>query len=146
VERRVGAGLKRGAAVDVMPSRADLRRFGMTIGAAVSVFPGLALPWLLQRTYPTWPWITGGLLVTAATVTPSALRVIYTPLTWLSQLLGRLTSLLLAAVVFFLFMTPVAWLMRVAQNDPMRRRLDRSVESYRVASRNSHPSEMERPF
>lgn len=146
MERRVGAGLKRGATVDAMPSRADLRRFGMTIGAAVSVFPGMALPWLLQRAYPTWPWITGALLVTAATVTPSALRAIYTPMMWLSQLLGRLTSVLLAGVVFFLCMTPIAWVMRLTQNDPMRRRLDRSVESYRVSSRDSHPSEMERPF
>jgi hypothetical protein len=128
------------------PDRAGLRHFGLVIGPAVVILFGLLLPWLLGRHYPKWPWAAGVLLVAAALTAPNALRIIYTPWMRIALLLNRLTMPLIAAAVFFLVMTPVAWIMRIAGKDPMARGVDRNAPSYRVPSRSPHSSKMERPF
>ena len=57
-----------------------------------------------------------------------------------------MASPIIAGAIFFLVILPVGWIMRRAGNDPMARRLDRGAPSYRVPSRVSDPSSMERPF
>jgi Saxitoxin biosynthesis operon protein SxtJ len=126
--------------------RAGLRKFGLTTGLGLIVLFGVLLPWLLQRLSPRWPWVAGGVLVAAALLAPNALRIIYTPWMRLALLINRLTTPLIGGAVFFLVMTPVAWIMRAVGNDPMSRRIDREAPSYRVKSSNPPSSNMERPF
>jgi hypothetical protein len=128
------------------PDRAGLRHFGLVTGFALIVLFGLLLPWLLKRHSPIWPWVAGSLLVAAALIVPNALRLIYTLWMRLALLLNRLTRPLIAGAVFFLVITPVAWIMRMAGNDPMTRGFDFGAPSYRVPSRRSDSSDMERPF
>ena len=128
------------------PDRAGLRHFGSVTGLALAILLGLVLPWLFKLHYPKWPWAAGVLLVAVALTAPDCLRIIYAPWMRLALLLNRLTMPLIAAAVFFLVITPVAWIMRMAGNDPMARRFDRNAPSYRVPSRNPHSSNMERPF
>ena len=126
--------------------RGGLRRFGLTSGLSLMGLFGVLLPWALRRHYPSWPWALGGLLIATALLIPRALSVVYVPWTRLALLFGRVTSALLAAVVYFVVMTPVAWIIRTAGSDPMKRRLERDAPSYRVPSRRPDPSSMERPF
>jgi hypothetical protein len=37
--------------------RKGLREFGLTTGIAIVVIFGLFFPWLLERPWPTWPWV-----------------------------------------------------------------------------------------
>ena len=128
------------------PSRAELRRFGIATGIALVGLLGLLLPWLLKRPLPRWPWALGALLVVAAMISPNALRIIHVPWMRLALLLNRITTPIIAGAIFFLVILPVGWIMRRVGNDPMARRFDRDAPSYRVPSRVSHPSGMERPF
>jgi hypothetical protein len=128
------------------PDRAGLRRFGLVTGLALLLLFGLLLPWLLKRPYPKWPWAPGALLVVSALIAPNALRVIHEPWMRLALLVNRLTTPILAGAVFFLVISPIGWIMRATGNDPMARRFDRDARSYRVPSRVSRPSSMERPF
>lgn len=128
------------------PERAGLRHFGLVTGLTVIGLFGLALPWLLQRPHPQWPWGLGGLLIALALVMPNALRVVHGVWMRLALLVSRLTTPLIAAVVFFLFISPAGWIMRMAGRDPMARRLDHDAPSYRVPARDCDPSDMDRPF
>jgi len=125
--------------------RAGLRQFGLITGLGICVLFGALLPLLLKRPYPLWPWVTGGVLVTAALIVPNVLRWVYTPWMWAALLINRLTSPLIGGAVFFLVMTPVAFIMRRMGNDPMARSFDRDAGSYRIQSRQS-PGNMRRPF
>jgi hypothetical protein len=137
----------RTAAYDVpAPSRAELRQFGLVCGLAITVVFGLLIPWLMKRPFPLWPWVPGALLVSGALVRPNALRIVHAPWMRVALLLNRLTTPVVAGVVFFLVISPVGWIMRIAGKDPMTRRFDRGSPSYRVASRNSRPGDMERQF
>jgi hypothetical protein len=128
------------------PSRAELRRFGLVTGGALLVLLGCLLPWLLKRPFPRWPWALGASLAAVALIAPNTLRIIHVPWMRLALLINRITTPLIAGAIFFLVILPVGWIMRRAGNDPMARRLERDAPSYRVASRVSPPSSMERPF
>jgi len=126
--------------------RTGLRYFGLVTALALVVVPGLLIPWLFNHTHPIWPWTAGGLLVGAALLVPNALRVIHTPWMWLAFVLNRLSTPLIAALVFLLVVTPAACILRMVGHDPMVRRFDRNARSYRIASANSGRKSMERPF
>lgn len=128
------------------PDRTALRIFGLVSGATILVLFGLVLPWLLKRPYPVWPWVPGGLLAVSALVLPNALRVIHGPWMRVALLLNRLTVPIIAGAVFFLVISPIGWIRRIAGSDPMARRFDRGAPTYRVQSRVSSPGNMERPF
>jgi hypothetical protein len=146
VEARIRPRLTRPGAHEVPRlDRAGLRQFGLVTGLGLGVLFGTLLPLLLKRPYPWWPWATGGVLVIGALIVPEALRFIYSPWMRLAMLLNRLTAPLIGGTVFFLVITPVAWIMRMVGNDPMARRFDREAPSYRVKS-NPNSSSMERPF
>ena len=50
---------------DTIPEldRKGLRQFGIVTGGILAGLFGLFFPWLLEHSYPYWPWIVGGLLV-----------------------------------------------------------------------------------
>jgi membrane-associated phospholipid phosphatase len=122
------------------------RQPGLLIGAGVSVVFGLLLPWALRRPYPKWPWEAGALLVIAALLAPNALRRILEASARVGLLLNRFITLLIAATMFLLVITPAGWIMRIAGKDPMARRFDRDAPSYRVPSTKRDAGSMERPF
>ena len=66
----------------------------------------------------------------------------------LGALLGRVTTPLITGLLFFLGVTPLAWLYRLLGKDPLARRFDRSAPSYWVQRRPSGPApeSMQRQF
>ena len=144
---RIRPRLTRAAAHEVPQlDRAGLRQFGLTTGVGLAVLFGALLPLLLKRPYPWWPWVAGAILVVGALTAPNALRLIYTPWMRVAMLINRITTPIIGGTVFFLVITPVAWIMRIVGNDPMARRFDRAAPSYRVKASKPHSSSMERPF
>lgn len=61
-------------------------------------------------------------------------------------LLNRVTTPLGLGIVFYLVVFPIGFIMRLTGWDAMTRRLDDSVESYRVASAKPKRENAERPF
>ena len=127
--------------------RAGLRQFGLTAGAALAVVVGALLPWIVSwQSYPRWPWYAGALLVLWALLAPATLRGLYRGWMRVAHVLGRITTPLLMGVVFFLVLTPVALVMRLAGRDPMRRALQPGADSYRQDSSPTERRDLERPF
>lgn len=126
--------------------RKGLRRFGLVTGGIVAGLFGLFFPWLLERALPLWPWVVFGILAFWSVGAPLSLRHVYR--TWMrfGLLLSRITTPVVLGIVYFGVITPMALVMRVAGRDPMARRLDEKIQSYRIPSRTVTREHMEKPF
>lgn len=126
--------------------RAGLRNFGITTGAMVALLFGLFFPWLLDLSYPRWPWILFAILAALGLIVPTALRPVYHGWMRFGLLMSRITTPLILGIVFFGVVLPMGIFMRFFKRDPMNRELDESADSYRVASRHATRENLERPF
>ena len=126
--------------------RKGLREFGLTTGGILAALFGLFFPWVLSRPYPLWPWVIAGVLVGWALAAPATLRAFYRLWMRLALLLNRITTPIVMAAVYFLVITPVAFIMRIAGRDPMAQRFDANAKSYRIAIKKRSKDHMERPF
>ena len=123
-----------------------LREFGLTIGAAIVGLFGLFFPWLLERGWPTWPWVIAAAFWSLAAIHPLSLRWIYRGWMRFGLLASRVMTPLVLGIVFFVMISPMALVRRFMGKDPLRRTLDPNQESYRVRSTKSPKEKLERPF
>ena len=123
-----------------------LREFGLVFGSIISLLFGLILPWLFDLSYPLWPWILAATLVLWALVAPATMRGLYRIWMRFGLLLNKITTPIIMGLVFFIAITPTAFIMKVIRRDPMNRKLDENIISYRVSSRNHDKSHIEKPF
>ena len=124
----------------------DLRKFGLVVGG---VFVALGLLFLFRyetRTpYFVWP---GGILMIAGAIIPRALKWIY--IAWMSVafVLGFVMAHLVLAVLFYLILTPLGLVARLAGKDFLSLKLDRAAKSYWIprAQKSKSASDYERQF
>jgi hypothetical protein len=126
--------------------RKGLRDFGLTTGGIVAVLFGLFFPWLLDISFPLWPWIVFGVLGIWALAAPDSLKPVYRWWMRFGLLLNRITTPIILGAVFFLMLAPMALAMRIFGRDPMARKLDADTKSYRVMSKKQPKENMEKPF
>jgi hypothetical protein len=125
--------------------RKGLREFGLVTGGIVAGLFGLFFPWLLERSWPLWPWIVFGVLGIWGLVAPMSLRPVYRGWMRVGLLLSKVMTPLIMGIVFFLLITPVAFIMKLLGNDPMARDFDDS-DSYRVPTKKAKPENLEKPY
>jgi len=128
------------------PDSKGLRDFGLLFGGFVAALFGLVFPYLAGHGFPAWPWMVLGVTAAWSFTAPMSLRPFYRTWMRIGMTIGDLVNKVVLATVFFLVVTPLALVFRALGNDPMARRLDRDVESYRVKSRPRSRESMERPF
>jgi Saxitoxin biosynthesis operon protein SxtJ len=126
--------------------RKGLRNFGLTTGAIVGALFGLVFPWMLERPVPRWPWVIFGVLALLGLAAPSALRPVYQGWMRFGLFMSRITTPIIMGIVFYLVITPMGLVMRLAGKDSMARRLRDGAQSYRIASTATPPKRLEKPF
>lgn len=126
--------------------RKGLREFGLVTGAIVAALFGLFFPWLLNTQIPLWPWVIGAVLVIWAIAAPATLQPVYRLWMKLGLLLSKITTPLILGIVFFLVIFPMGITMRLFGRDPMARRFDENVNSYRKESHKRLKEHMEKPY
>ncbi|MEQ1802087.1 MAG: SxtJ family membrane protein [Gammaproteobacteria bacterium] len=126
--------------------RTGLRKFGLTTGAIVAVLFGLVFPWILERPIPRWPFVILLILGALALAMPDWLRPVYQGWMRLGLLMSRITTPVIMGVVFYLVITPMGLVMRLAGKDSMARRPREPKSSYRIASTATPPERLEKPF
>ena len=124
----------------------DLRKFGLMVGG---VFLALGLFFLLRhKAAGPYFLIPGGLLMLLGLVLPRVLRPVY--LGWMSVafVVGFVMAHVILTLFFFLVITPIGLLARLAGKDFLSLKLDRSGKSYWIPrERKSKTSaEYERQF
>jgi hypothetical protein len=126
--------------------RKGLREFGLVTGGMFAGLFGLFFPWLLGVAYPLWPWIVFAVLGSAGLLIPEALRPVHHWWMRFALMISKVTTPLILAVVFFLVFTPIGLFMKIFGKDAMRRKIDDTIDSYRVASKGSAREDLEKPF
>jgi predicted membrane metal-binding protein len=125
--------------------RKGLREFGLVTGAIVAGLFGLFFPWLLERSWPLWPWAIFGLLAAWGLLAPLSLRPLYRVWMRFGLLLSKITTPIIMGLVFFVLITPMGLIRRLAGRDSMARGFDDS-QTYRVASKKPAPDNLEKPY
>jgi len=125
---------------------AELRNFGLTVGAILAGLFGLVVPWAHHTRIPVWPWALGLTLAGCAAFAPALLR--YPHLVWdrVGKALGWVNSRIVLNLLFFLIFVPAAVIARLAKWDPMKRSFEPAQSTYRIPCGPSSPTGMEKPY
>jgi len=113
------------------PTRRDLRNFGM---AALVLLPILALLLYWLKGLGT-RWIlclcgAGLLIYLLSLIRPPLAKPIYLALMLLALPIGYTLGFLLLAIIYFLVLTPIALIFKLARRDPLCRKFDSHIPSY----------------
>lgn len=124
----------------------QLRSFGLIFAALLLlIFAGL-FPWIAERSIPYWPFWIAAPVAALALVWPRGLKPLYIVWMKFGEVMGRINTFLILSILFYAMVTPIGWLMRLTGKDPMRRKLDRDSDSYRISSEAQSRDHMEKPY
>ena len=124
----------------------ELREFGLLTGGIIAGLFGLILPLIKGHSLPILPWIMVIVLVGLAIILPKSLEPIYRVWMKIGLTLGWVNSRIILSIVFFIILTPMAFIMKLLKRDTMARKFDFQVETYRVSSKINSRSGMEKPY
>jgi len=124
----------------------EQKKFGQVTGLAVAIIFGLLLPWLFDKNYPWWPWCIALVLWLFAYTYPLALRPVSKAWLTVGHWLGWFNTRVILGLMYYTIFFITGLAMRLMGKDPMARKLDGSIESYRVKSCIRSKNHVERPF
>jgi hypothetical protein len=125
---------------------AELRNFGLIVGAIFAGLFGVIVPWTHHARIPLWPWALGLSLAASGAFAPTILRYPYLAWDRLGKALGWINSRIVLNFLFFLIFFPGAVLARLTRWDPMKRNFARDQPTYRVRCDPASPASMEKPY
>jgi hypothetical protein len=124
----------------------ELQEFGLLTGGIIAGLFGLILPLIQGHSLPIIPWIIAITLVGLAIILPKSLDPIYRFWMKIGLYVGWLESRIILSIVFFIILTPMAFIMKLLKRDTMARNFDFEGETYRIPSKIHPSSSMEKPY
>ena len=123
----------------------QLRQFGFLVGG---IFGAIGLwPMVWRHQGPRqWALALAIALVLPALVAPRVLAPVHRAWMAMGEVLAWINTRIILGVVFYAVVTPLGLLMRLISRDPMRRKLDRTSESYRIPCKPRPATHMLRQF
>lgn len=103
-------------------SRAELRKFGLTLGLAFGALAGIAA-WRGHGTAAAILGALSALLIAAGIVAPGTLGPIERAWMGLALAISKVTTPIFLGIVYFLVLTPVGLLRRTVGGHPLRHRM-----------------------
>jgi len=126
-------------------TKKELREFGLVTSGLFIIFFGLLIPWIWNFQWPIWPWIIAFTLSPLALVAPKVLKPVYIVWIRFAEILGWINTRIILTLIFFLIFLPFGLVMRIF-NDPMSRKLDEKIKTYRIQSRQPKNENMEKIY
>ena len=127
-------------------NRRELRRFGLLTGTIISGLFGLIMPLISGHKLPLTPWIITVLMYGLATFIPQSLEPIYSNWMKVTRVLAWINTRIILGLIFFLIVTPMAFIMQLVNRDTMKKTFDPSLNTYRVLSFIKAKTSMEKPY
>ncbi len=125
----------------------ELRKFGFIIGIGMALMFGLMIPLIFSKPFHIWPWITFAVFSFFALTLPTCLKPIYVAWMTVGHIIGNINARIILIIIFYLLITPIGLLVKIFQGDPLEKKIDPTLKSYRIFSENeSYKERMERPF
>lgn len=133
------------AAMAQQKERGQLRNFGLIVGG---VFGAIALwPAIIRGgDVRLWCLAVAAMLILPALVAPTVLGPAHRVWMTLGTILGWINTRLVLGVVFFVLITPIGLVLRLAGRDPMQRAFDHRATTYRVRRTSRPGSHLLRQF
>jgi hypothetical protein len=113
---------------DLKTEISDLRKFGLLVGG-VAMLIGLVLLLRHKANYPYLFW-PGAILIAFGAVWPRALKYPYIAWMTMAFALGFIMSHVILTLFFFLLVTPISLVARLAGKDFLNRRRDLHATTY----------------
>jgi hypothetical protein len=86
-------------------------------------------------------WAVGTVVPVVGLAWPGFLRVAFLAACYATFPIGLVVSYLILAVVYYMVLTPIGFVLRLKGQDPLRRRFDRNAKSYWTPRRQEEDSE-----
>lgn len=135
------------------PDKKQLRSFGLILAGMFAGLFGILIPalkgnapWKQGSSLVSWAWIVAGVFLLFALLAPKLLGGFYRYWMKAGLVLGFINTRIILTVFFYVVILPVALVMKIMKIDPVSRKLDRAVKSYRVARAESTVTDFTRPF
>jgi hypothetical protein len=123
-----------------------LRRFALVFALIITTIFGIIFPFLSGAGFVPIPWMVGSVFVIWALVAPRTIRPFYRLWMRFGFFMGAIMNRLILGIVFYLIIFPFGIVLRLRGLDPLKRKFDRGVGSYRSISDQQGPNQMRRPF
>ena len=114
-------------------SKKDLRKFGITIGAALLA---IAIFVIFKQENNFIVLAIPGLFFLAAAVAPGLLKPVYIVWIKLAFILGWVNTRFLLVIVFYLVVTPIGLVIKLLGIDLLERKIDKDQKTYWKAKEN----------
>lgn len=126
--------------------KAELRRFGLTVGAAFAVLGGISW-WRGHEVPPRVLWTLATLLFVPGLLFPVALAPVQRAWMAFATVLGHVNTRIILTLLYYLVVTPVGFVMRLFR-DPLDRTLADGRTSQWIARERTpvDPARYERQF
>lgn len=123
----------------------DLRDFGLVMAIVCLALAGLAF---YRGHLIIWPWAIGLCFLMIAFLFPRVLRQFYLLWMGLAVVLGYFVSRLILSILFYLMVTPIAFLKKIFSEPDVSYQPDKNKKSYWIVreKRKSDERDLERPF
>lgn len=128
------------------PDKIMLRKFGFIFGGIVVAIFGLAIPLLLDKPLPLWPWYIMAAMCFFALAWPASLIVIYKPWMKFGAVAGWINTRIILFILFYGIITPTALIRRLFNSDPLKKKFDPDCVSYRITNTPQSNDHMEHPY
>tara|TARA_B100001123_G_C15022293_1_gene911964 strand:- start:128 stop:535 length:408 start_codon:yes stop_codon:yes gene_type:complete len=123
-----------------------LRHFALIFSAIVVIFFGIVIP-LFGATQFFWiPWAIGIVFAAVAVIAPIKVRPFYRIWMRFGMIVSAIVNRVVLGIVFYFMLLPFGMVLRLRGIDPLRRKWDSKLPTYRVISDDPNPKRMERPF
>ena len=132
---------------DIKSTRSDLKKFGVTMAAALAVIGGFVL--CRQHGYYPYFFCASALFLLSGLLLPSLLKPVRKIWMTLAVIMGWFMTRLILISLFYLVLTPTALLMRLLGKDVLDTRFDKNSHgTYWIAreTQESRKSDYEKQF
>lgn len=138
-------------------TRNDLRKFGLTFSGILVLLFGIVIPliknwhgWLNLFSnleyWPIWPWVLAITITCWAFIHPKSLSLFYQAWMKFADIAAWINTRIILLIMFYFLIMPTGFLLRLFGYDPMCRKFDKSLESYRVISKPQDRNHMKAPY
>lgn len=137
------------------PEVSELRSFGLLFGVFFILVLGIVIPMLRQEfsalfsslsLWPRWPWAVGGTVLAWAVIHPASLHLLQRPWMVFADVAGWINTRIIMFLLFYFLILPIGFIMRLFGYDPMQRKIDKQLESYRNVRKAQDRDHMRHPY
>lgn len=137
------------------PPVSELRKFGFLFAAFFVIVLGIVVPMLRNdfsslfsslQLWPRWPWPVGAFVVLWTTVHPASLYLLQRPWLVFADIAGWVNTRIIMLLLFYVMFLPIGLIMRLVGYDPMQRKIDPELKTYRKQCKPNDKQHMRYPY